>query len=69
MASYREDKELCPHCSVQVSKKTLLAHKRVYYDCSSDQWIKKRRGSDSSNSKYIGIIIMVIVYNTVIIYR
>ena len=32
----------CTHCGVFMSRKTYLAHKRVYYDKSTDQWIKRR---------------------------
>ena len=32
----------CIHCGEFVSKKTFLAHKRIYYDSDSDQWIKKK---------------------------
>ncbi len=32
----RVDRRLCPHCSQSVSFK---AHKRLYYDASSAQWI------------------------------
>ena len=32
----------CTHCGGLVSKKTFLAHKRVYYDSNSDQWVKRR---------------------------
>jgi len=31
----------CPHCDCLLSKKTFEAHKRLYYDGSTDQWIKK----------------------------
>ena len=34
---------MCPHCGHSVSTKTYLAHKRVYYDDDSDQWIKVRK--------------------------
>ena len=30
----------CPHCESMLSKKSYLAHKRLYLD--DDQWIKKR---------------------------
>ena len=34
-------KHMCPHCDSLLSKKTFEAHKRLYYDESSFQWIKK----------------------------
>jgi hypothetical protein len=37
-----EGKELCPHCSCLLAKKTIRAHKRLYFDMSSGKWLKKR---------------------------
>lgn len=32
----------CPHCSCVLSKKTYSAHRRLYYDEDTTQWVKKR---------------------------
>ena len=32
----------CQHCDVLLSKKTFEKHKRLYYDDSTCQWIKRR---------------------------
>ena len=39
-------KYICPHCSCELSKKAYNAHKRLYYDNSTHQWIKKRHVTD-----------------------
>ena len=33
---------VCPHCSSYLSKKAYRAHRRLYYDPATDQWLKKR---------------------------
>ena len=35
------DLYLCPHCSCYLSK-AYRAHRRLYYDSTTDQWLKKR---------------------------
>lgn len=35
-------KQVCPHCDSLLSKKAFEAHRRLYYDSGSQQWIKKR---------------------------
>ena len=43
MASTSSDaKYRCQHCDLLLSKKTFERHKRLYYDDSTCQWIKKR---------------------------
>ena len=32
---------VCPHCGVLLSTKTFQRHKWLYYDPSTDQWVKK----------------------------
>lgn len=35
--------EVCPHCDTCMSRKSYDAHKRLYYDEETGEWIKKRR--------------------------
>lgn len=35
------DQQLCPHCECILSKKSYMAHKRLYHDGETNQWIKK----------------------------
>ena len=43
---------LCPHCGCVLSRKTLLTHRRMYYDEDSDTWVKKRKELEGI-TKYI----------------
>ena len=43
------DRILCPHCSSELSKKTLMQHKRLYYDASTETWIKRRNVAAESD--------------------
>lgn len=36
----------CPHCQQNLSKKSFIKHKRLYYDSDTDQWMKKRCTDD-----------------------
>ena len=36
------DRRLCPHCDESVSVKTYKAHRRMYYDPTSDKWSHRR---------------------------
>lgn len=36
-------KARCPHCDLLLSRKSYEAHKRLYYDGDTSQWIKKSR--------------------------
>ena len=42
LARTMDERINCTHCGGFVSKKTFLAHKRIYYDSTTDQWLKKR---------------------------
>lgn len=35
--------EICPHCDTCMSRKSYDAHKRLYYDVETGEWLKKRR--------------------------
>ena len=48
-----DQKVLCPHCGNSVTKKTLCAHKRLYYDNDTGQWIKKMKSVDCKLASYI----------------
>ena len=46
--SVRDDVEhmsraVCPHCSTYLGRKTFLSHKRLYYDCTTGQWLKRSK--------------------------
>ena len=41
-------KVFCPHCQCYLAKKTFGTHKRLYYDNSSERWIKKRQLIEAS---------------------
>ena len=43
MAESTSGRNHCPHCDSMLARKTYDAHKRLYYDVETDQWIKKRR--------------------------
>ena len=34
-------REICPHCSCSLSRKVYEAHKRLYFNADSNQWVKK----------------------------
>lgn len=38
----RKTRSLCPHCGQLLSLKTFKAHKRMYYDSSSNTWLSKQ---------------------------
>lgn len=38
----RTDRWLCPHCDQLLSAKTFKAHKRRYFDTSSNSWLTKQ---------------------------
>ena len=49
-SSIADDDELfCPHCSCSLSCKAYYAHKRIYFDADSEQWVKKRNIEDVIN--------------------
>ena len=33
----------CPHCGSIVAKKTYTAHRHLYFNSSTDTWIKKKK--------------------------
>lgn len=43
----RPSQDFCPHCDVNVARKTYLAHKRTYFDSETGNWIKKKKISKS----------------------
>jgi hypothetical protein len=38
----RTDRWVCPHCDQLLSTKTFKAHKRRYFDASSNSWLTKQ---------------------------
>ena len=52
--SRRADEVYCPHCGVEIVKKTYKVHKRLYFDMNSDQWMKRKAGDVSGTSSFLG---------------
>lgn len=46
----RVERRLCNHCNEYLSFKTYKAHKRLYYNYSTDQWISIGKASHSGNA-------------------
>ena len=55
----REDEVFCPHCGVEVAKKTFKTHKRLYYDSNTDQWVKRRTTEEVSEASEYAYPILV----------
>ena len=45
MASH-DQYRLCPHCSTVLTRHTFYAHKRRYYDSSTQKWMQKQCGQE-----------------------
>ncbi len=39
----------CPHCGEYLTKKVYKTHQRIYYDGDTQQWVKKRHTSQSTD--------------------
>ena len=37
-----DNRKICPHCNVLLSRKAFEAHRRLYYDSIAQTWVKKR---------------------------
>ena len=53
MSSTSSSSTVCPHCGESLSKKTLLAHKRLYYDNERGIWIKKNKRQPEADGEMI----------------
>ena len=47
----RGERLFCPHCSSYLTKKAFLSHERLYFDLSSQQWLKRSK-PDAANSQH-----------------
>lgn len=51
--SHDVSRRICPHCSKSVSFKTYKAHRRLFYDFSSDQWLTTNEDSVLSSERNV----------------
>ena len=57
------DEAFCPHCGIEVARKTYLAHRRLYFDSDTDQWVKRKAlcGDHLSKSRTSTIALVPVV--------